>query len=108
MRKNKFIMFSVRSLIYIFVALLLCQLVGKFGIVDSPMFGGIYGQVVFGFCLSLNTIIISAIQGEPKPDGGKARVEITEEELNVNESIARYKAMLKKGKENSKWWQFWI
>jgi len=94
-------MFSIRALIYIFVALLLCQLLGKFGIVDSPMFGGIYGQIGFGFSLSLNTIIISVIEGKPESDVGKARAEITEEELNVNENIVRYKAMLKKGKKNS-------
>lgn len=108
MRKNKFIMFLGRSLIYIFVALLLSQLVGIFGIVDSPIFGGTFGQVVFGFCLSLNTIIIQAIQGDPKSDDGNVIVEPTEETLNVNDNIAKYKAMLKKRKENSKWWQFWF
>jgi hypothetical protein len=31
-----------------------------------------------------------------------------DEKSNINENIARYKAKLRKRKENAKWWQFWI
>ena len=65
-RKNKIIMFFCQSVVYIFSALLICHLVGIFGIVESPMFGGTFGQIVFGFGLSVSTIIIPAILGKPK------------------------------------------
>lgn len=68
--------------------------------IDSKFFV-IYVVVTIG-----TKFIVPWIDGTTKYR--EALVESSEKEVNVNENIENYRAMLKTRKEKAKWWQFWI
>lgn len=61
---HKFFWFSRQAIVNIFSAVLLCQLFMVLGITESTPLGGVLGQAMLGLGISLNSLVINALQGK--------------------------------------------
>lgn len=61
---SQIFLFSRQAIINIFSAVLLCQLFMVLGITESTPLGGVLGQAMLGLGISLNSLVVNALQGK--------------------------------------------